>query len=310
MLLLLILLGSSIFVSAFVVHIRRKAFEVKFREIETEISPRGRSRTWFSMRSLSRPPAAGGSTENEQLDRGPERHDNTMTSRAIASSIALETGEEDHQLSGWRPRPSNASLPEGLEKHDPGQAISGTRFYNRETMSLRGDRITFSPDVRFRRRDGDDTIGNHSQTFISRVLSSQGVGARQRSSSRRYTMQSGNSQSINTSHDLPIPKVSTQRESSTDAGAAISRNSNFHHLTEQDRLRLGGTEYRAVVFLSWVVPIYFVMWQLLGCLAMGAYINNFYASVCRENGLNPWYARASNSKKTLLTYLGGLALST
>lgn len=79
------------------------------------------------------------------------------------------------------------------------------------------------------------------------------------------------------------------------ASGFLARNSTFHHLTEEDRVRLGGTEYKAIVFLSWVVPIYFLLWQLLGCLACGAYINNYYPSTTETNGINPYWTGAFNA---------------
>jgi hypothetical protein len=71
-------------------------------------------------------------------------------------------------------------------------------------------------------------------------------------------------------------------------GGVVGRNSNFHHLDSRERERLCRTEYKAVVFLSWTVPIYFVTWQILGCLSLGAYISANFSSVTRENGLDPW----------------------
>lgn len=68
----------------------------------------------------------------------------------------------------------------------------------------------------------------------------------------------------------------------------ISRNSSFHHLSERERQRLGGAEYRAVSLLSIIVPVYFLLWQLLGGLGVGAYVARNKAALARENGMNPW----------------------
>jgi len=75
----------------------------------------------------------------------------------------------------------------------------------------------------------------------------------------------------------------------------LARNSSFYDLSEADRIRLGGAEYKAIAFLSWVVPTYFFMWQLLGCLACGAYVNNYYANTTEENGINPFWTGAFNA---------------
>ncbi|KAF2720481.1 TrkH-domain-containing protein [Polychaeton citri CBS 116435] len=72
----------------------------------------------------------------------------------------------------------------------------------------------------------------------------------------------------------------------------VSRNSQFHGLSEEERLKLGGYEYRAIVYLSWLIPAYLILWQLLGCLGIGAYIAMNRPSVSRSNGLNPWWTGA------------------
>ncbi|KAK1510108.1 cation transporter [Colletotrichum abscissum] len=68
------------------------------------------------------------------------------------------------------------------------------------------------------------------------------------------------------------------------------RNSQFHSLTGPERSRLGGLEYRALHLLSIVVPLYSVLWQLLGSLALGAWIANKMPTVATSNGANPWWA--------------------
>ena len=69
----------------------------------------------------------------------------------------------------------------------------------------------------------------------------------------------------------------------------LHRNSTFHNLSEAERQKLGGAEYRAVSLLAIIVPIYFFLWQLLGGLGVGAYLARNKASVTESNGLNPWY---------------------
>ena len=69
----------------------------------------------------------------------------------------------------------------------------------------------------------------------------------------------------------------------------LRRNSTFHNLTEAERLKLGGAEYRAVCFLAVIVPLYFFLWQLLGGLGVGAYLARNKAAVTESNGLNPWF---------------------
>ena len=75
----------------------------------------------------------------------------------------------------------------------------------------------------------------------------------------------------------------------------ISRNSQFHGLSEEERERLGGYEYRAVCLLAWVVPVYFVLWQLIGCIGCAAWVALNRPGTARSNGLNPWWVGAFNA---------------
>ncbi|GAQ04952.1 low-affinity potassium transport protein [Aspergillus lentulus] len=70
----------------------------------------------------------------------------------------------------------------------------------------------------------------------------------------------------------------------------VGRNSTFPTLTEEERDKLGGVEYRAVCLLSTIVPVYFVAWQFLGGLAVGAYVARNKSTVTETNGLAPWWA--------------------
>ncbi|KAK3723179.1 hypothetical protein LTR37_001902 [Vermiconidia calcicola] len=75
----------------------------------------------------------------------------------------------------------------------------------------------------------------------------------------------------------------------------ISRNSQFHGLTEDEREKLGGIEYRAVALLAWLVPFYFVIWQLIGCIGCGAWVALNAPGTALTNGVNPWWAGAFNA---------------
>lgn len=72
------------------------------------------------------------------------------------------------------------------------------------------------------------------------------------------------------------------------------RHSEFHGLTSAQREHLGGCEYRALKLLSVIVPLYFVLWQLLGCLALGAWISHHMPEVPKANGIHPWWLGVFN----------------
>jgi len=69
----------------------------------------------------------------------------------------------------------------------------------------------------------------------------------------------------------------------------VGRNAQFYGLTREEREHLGGCEYRALKLLSVIVPLYFILWHLLGCIALGAWINNNLPSPPLQNGINPWW---------------------
>lgn len=72
------------------------------------------------------------------------------------------------------------------------------------------------------------------------------------------------------------------------------RNGQFHDLTAEERDRLGGCEYRALKVLSVIVPLYFFLWQFLGCIALGAWIHNNRPGPPLANGIAPWWLGVFN----------------
>lgn len=70
---------------------------------------------------------------------------------------------------------------------------------------------------------------------------------------------------------------------------ASGHHGEFHGLTSEERTHLGGCEYSALQVLAYIVPAYFILWQLLGCLALGAWINNHMPDTAHQNGISPWW---------------------
>lgn len=69
----------------------------------------------------------------------------------------------------------------------------------------------------------------------------------------------------------------------------IARNSQFHGLTPSEREKLGGVEYKAICFLSIIVPLYFVLFNVLGFIGLGTWIAINRPDVALTNGLNPFW---------------------
>ncbi|KAF1968151.1 TrkH-domain-containing protein [Bimuria novae-zelandiae CBS 107.79] len=70
----------------------------------------------------------------------------------------------------------------------------------------------------------------------------------------------------------------------------IGRNGQFFNLSSDEREYLGGVEYRALKFLSVFVLSYFVLWQLFGAIALGAYMSVHEKEASAVNAQNPWWA--------------------
>ncbi|KAE9962476.1 hypothetical protein EG328_000401 [Venturia inaequalis] len=278
LLFLLIILGSAIFVSSFVVAVRKKAFDERFRSaIEQENRLKNRP-SWFPRRKSGgksrdqeekTPTGLTSDGEREEKGGSEENHLNDVSSDQLttppsffisSSSIAAKDGSESSSI-------AMSKLP------------TTTPTSHGESQ----DHVTFHQGTRFR--------GPADPSFLHRAFSLSGVGA-QPENRRRRTL------SIQNSASRDEVKLSRSEDAPPDAESStphMTRNSNFSDLTEADKLRLGGKEYKAVSFLAWIVPIYFVLWQLIGALALGAYVSHYYPNKARENGLAPWWVGAFNA---------------
>ncbi|OAQ65206.1 cation transporter [Pochonia chlamydosporia 170] len=70
---------------------------------------------------------------------------------------------------------------------------------------------------------------------------------------------------------------------------SVDGRGHFINLTSEERLHVLGIEHDALTLLSLVVPLYFILWQLLGCLGLGAWIANNLPGPAVANGINPWW---------------------
>ncbi|KAJ0333964.1 hypothetical protein COL5a_000001 [Colletotrichum fioriniae] len=71
---------------------------------------------------------------------------------------------------------------------------------------------------------------------------------------------------------------------------SVGRNGQFFDLTEEQREYLGGVEYRALKILFTIVCIYFILWQLLGAITLGAWSYVHSQSITAVNAQNSWWA--------------------
>ena len=268
---LLILLGSAIWVSIAVVHFRRKAFERRFKSIVEEARQRRRNHS-TSRRRLS----LSGSRSQPR----PEVDGVVVRGRAIPreQDSAEEVHghlKEPHDQSQPCPKPeSEAEVPEA-DNSSPGSPQAGQPLSTDTGLTRR---ITFASPV-------SPTRGRQHR----RVLTMQGVGARQdvnihpiNSPRPQYH---GEFPRINEGNvkTLPLPRHGTL------TGAFVGRNSQFSNLSLAEREEIGGVEYRAITYLAVIVPLYYILWQLLGCIGLAAYVASKRTDMTEVNAENPWY---------------------
>ncbi|KAL9126333.1 MAG: hypothetical protein Q9217_004598 [Psora testacea] len=322
---LLIIFGSAILVSIVVVHTRRKAFERRFKSIVEEERQRRRNRIGSRRRSFSKSLSRSRTELDGRIFRGraiksekgsprdsqeavvdgarnPSSADVQASSKqenqeAVVDSArdpssadvqasskqeyqvavvdgARDPSSADVQASPNKENPLNLQPPQDVEAgHESRNSTHEDLRSNIDTTITR--RITFaSPTSPSRQRQH------------GRIFSMQGVGARQNLLNHPKRagppIYSANSPNIDEASLPPQPGGFSLE-------GFIGRNSQFSNLSLAERTRLGGVEYRAVTILALIVPLYFVMWQLLGCIGLGAYVATKVPETAKSNGLNPWY---------------------
>lgn len=301
------LLGSAILVSIGVVHVRKKAFERRFKSaVKDRLHEQSQEQSDDSARqssshanpleptpavhgvvvrsNVAQPPNPLMDEKNGTDEANPANHPPAERQHWMTNNFSVEpesSADEIEQV------PSVLDGDHGIDHLAEGDALSR--------------RIT--------------SVGPSSPTKATehtRVFSMQGVGARR--NIMNHPHQSGHisySRRSSTVADVHTDQVGPMEFLSP--ATFIERNSQFSSLTLKERDRLGGVEYRAIKFLALIVPLYFVLWQLLGSIGLAAYVARNRADTTLSNGLNPWYGPSLHVDFGLhfdgLTVLGGLAPS-
>ncbi|TKA80167.1 hypothetical protein B0A55_03601 [Friedmanniomyces simplex] len=289
LLFVLIMLGSAIWVSAFVVHVRKRAFERKFRDVieARKQKRRGRSRSRSGLRSWSigRRSTEGvrNHTINEKTDDkdfadsngSGESHKDEDGGDIPKPYSTLDGADGTHELARDLTPPARRGGPEmnGFSS-TTGDVISDTESEPAVSPNTERAGIKFAGDTRFARGQQSAHAVQPVRRRGSNLFSMQGVGARPSSSigpSSPIRAPTAYSQAVDAAmSQAPAKSRGDVGQYFDSVGGWIARNSQFHNLSEKEREKLGGYEYRAVSFLAWVVPVYFVLWQLLGCIGCAA----------------------------------------
>lgn len=279
----LTLLGSAILVSFVVVHVRKKAFERRFKsavkdhhrdqppEQRRHSAPRSFSHEDPSelapvvdgvvvRGSVIKSPNQLGGEKNGMEELNPGNHPPAEREQRMTDDFPVEPKHSTDQT-----EEASTVLDSDHEREHLAEGDALSR------------RITFASSAPPTRA-----------TEHTRVFSMQGVGARR--NIMNHPSQSGH---------MLYSRPSSAVEDNTDQGGPleflspatfVERNSQFSSLTLAERDRLGGVEYRAIKLLALIVPLYYVLWQLLGSIGLAAYVARNRADTTLSNGLNPWYA--------------------
>ncbi|KAI1357662.1 cation transport protein-domain-containing protein [Xylaria arbuscula] len=278
---LLIIIGSSIWVSIWTVLIRKHAFEHRFEEIVKR--ERQRSHASLTLLPIAQRFKSLGRSRNAST---------TFSSGSFPMSASDRTrmGAALPPISG----PTNGRLmsaivpqsPASHEELEPSMPFASDSTSHRDTESGEGGyQHSIDDSIADRGRDSRaPSVASEHVTFADeplRVVPSLSLHQRQ-VVVQRHT--------LNTASSAPtLTATVTADEGHYQGSHKIGRNAQFHGLTSEEREKLGGTEYRALRLLSIVVPVYFVSWQFLGSLALGAWIANNQPQPALDNAISPWW---------------------
>lgn len=297
---LLLLLGSTIAVSIVVVFVRLKAFERRFKTIVEEEKKKQRERGSLRRKMTFR---------SNSLNKGPTGFDagnGELRGRPKKGAPPAEDGVNGKDLEmGGKVSPI---LEEELQEEEPQEKKHRGAPAKREPLI-----INTNADTHTAHPDKDDNLSalssamgrkravsfaQHPNTAegtakiapLARILSMQGVGARH--DLPNHPIRIARPETFLSPVEEHHERVEKAKLSDWMHHLSIGRNSNFSNLSIADRERLGGVEYRTLELLAIVVPLYFVAWQFLGAIGMGAWVVNNGRNLTEGNGLNPWYAQA------------------
>ncbi|KAE8554261.1 hypothetical protein EYB25_002799 [Talaromyces marneffei] len=245
----LIILGHPILISSTVLFVRKRAFETRFRSIVHAVA-RNRSAVHQAI----------------HLPR-------------IAKKVLLADGD--------KPVPRTEDQVADNETHNNASArmSSETRTVNNDIRSQ--NNLNDADAIRW--VDDDQlTVQSHSRNKVRhRVFPMAGIGARPDARDPKDAAPSFVADEERR-HSL-IESLTRSPQKFFLSRGLISRNSQFHGLTASEREKLGGVEYKAICLLSIIVPLYFVLFNVLGFIGLGTWLAVNRPNVARENGLNPFW---------------------
>ena len=311
---LLIMMGSAVLVSAFVVHVRTTAFEKRFQRIvKKERERKNNLRALISRIPL---PLAQLKTGASQLPE-PEVDGIVVRGRVIPAneSTEEEAKKRDTAEDGTNGDREILAAVEEVRERDEGESrkeLDTKRTENaieresRAVATTPGTAAEADAQLNRSRRRPAPLRNPESHLTGSQIRFAEPSPMRPKLRRRTFTMSGvGARQDIlnhprlapANSYLIPLATPVNENDHVRDGpskyfhalGGFIGRNSQFFGLSLAERDRLGGVEYRGLMIIEAVVLAYFTLLQLLGCIALGAWVALNMPDTALQNGLNPWY---------------------
>lgn len=277
---LLIVVGSAIFVSVATVRTRKRAFEVRFGEVVGRYKEERRRER---MRSGSRDAMGSRRGDGNGLMRANWTFPSTSGGNGGEDALEMEEGLKVRPVGGE----GDDNCMTAISEISPRGGIPKDM----------GDHITFAPNaypVNGKGKANDVTVGSSNTETATPARSTNfqfPTSISENTIKHRVQETSTPIQQTQTGQqDLAPLQYPSYLNSNT-----TGRNAQFHGLSRAEREHLGGVEYRAISFLAWLVPLYFILWQLLGGIGLGAYMAYNKSNVALENGINPWWLGVFNA---------------
>ncbi|OCT44329.1 putative potassium transporter [Cladophialophora carrionii] len=279
LLFLLIIFGSAIFVSSSILHIRKRAFESKFAElVEQRRKRQHRPRT----RAFT-------------LSRRDQVHSNGRESTVASGALRGRLVEAGPECPEYKDASCLSDRSQALEAPAETQAGLGPPHVTGTTTDdSHMGHIRFAESVPpVERTESRSRSMRHSPSFFEgRGVGARGLDNHPRNARPVEIHDATLDCAIDDKSAQPGPWVKKVHSYIDTAGGYLGRNSQFHHLSEKERRKLGGIEYDAICLLSWLVPVYFALFQLFGVLGVGAWITANRPHISSTNGLNPFWTGA------------------
>ncbi|KAL8872353.1 MAG: hypothetical protein Q9174_002008 [Haloplaca sp. 1 TL-2023] len=292
---LLTLLGSAITVSIAVVFVRMKAFERRFKTVVEEEKRRQKERGSLRRRLTLRSNRSN-SVSKRPTDIDPSNGELRSRHEKVADPVENEKDIKDLEIGRRASADATQGHFYGPPAKPPALTIDTSADTRRSETGKEDDYADLPDGIRRKRGVTFAPTPTSSKRIapLARLFSMQGVGARHDLPNHPIRISRPDTflspvedhqttiQSADLMHRFWIPGI-------------VGRNSHFSNLSFADRERLGGVEYRTLELLIVVVPLYFVAWQFLGAIGMGAWVANNGRDLTQANGLDPWWVGAFNA---------------